>query len=150
VPCHGTALSAPFYVPKGPYNPSPASGFHLRPKVRRSPKRNSLAAQAQLLKSNLLANCFVGAVSAPSQLRQAEVKVNYRLREGAPSLNRESSYFFFFKRLPAASRSSYVSETNVVAKVTDSTINRTPCIAQAKPVEINRTFVFHPFLETTP
>jgi hypothetical protein len=28
--------------------------------------------------------------------------------------------------------------------------NRTPCIAQAKPVEINRTFVFHPFLETTP
>jgi hypothetical protein len=29
-----------------------------------------------------------------------------------------------------ASRSSYVSETNVVAKVTDSTINPTPCIAQ--------------------
>jgi hypothetical protein len=46
--------------------------------------------------------------------------------------------------------SSYVSETNVVAKVTDSTINRTPCIAQANPVEINRTFVFHPFLETAP
>jgi hypothetical protein len=33
----------------------------------------------------------------------------------------------------------YVSETNVVAKVIDSTINRTPCIALlAKPVEINR------------
>jgi hypothetical protein len=61
----------------------------------------------------------------------------------APSLNRESGDFL-------ASRSSYVSETNVVAKVTDSTINRTPCIAQAKPVEINRTFGFHPFLETTP
>jgi hypothetical protein len=57
---------------------------------------------------------------------------------------------FLFKWPPAASRSSYVSETNVVAKVTDSTINWTPCIAQAKPVEINRRFVFHPFLETTP
>jgi hypothetical protein len=57
---------------------------------------------------------------------------------------------FLFKQPPAASLSSYVSETNMVAKVTDSTINRTPCIAQAKPVEINRTFVFHPFLETTP
>jgi hypothetical protein len=55
-----------------------------------------------------------------------------------------------FKKPPAASRSSYVSETNVVAKVTGSTINQTACIAQAKPVEINRTFVFHPFLETTP
>jgi hypothetical protein len=42
-----------------------------------------------------------------------------------------------FKQPPAASRSSYVSETNMVAKVTDSTINRTPCIAQAKPLEIN-------------
>jgi hypothetical protein len=37
----------------------------------------------------------------------------------------------------------------VVAKVTDSAINRTTCIAQAKPVEINRTFVFRPFLEMT-
>jgi hypothetical protein len=46
--------------------------------------------------------------------------------------------------------SSYVIETNVIAKVIDSTINRTPCIALAKPVEINRTLVFHPFLETTP
>jgi hypothetical protein len=58
---------------------------------------------------------------------------------------------FFVQQPPAASRRSYVSETNVVAKVTDSTINRTPCIALAKPVEIsNRTFVFHLFLETTP
>jgi hypothetical protein len=39
---------------------------------------------------------------------------------------------FLFKQPPAASRSNYVSETNVVAKVTDSTINQTPCIAQAK------------------
>jgi hypothetical protein len=73
------------------------------------------------------------------------------MREGAtlhstPSLNRESSDFVLFKQPPAASQSSYVSETKVVAKVTDSTINRTPCIAQAKPVEINRTFVFHPQL----
>jgi hypothetical protein len=51
---------------------------------------------------------------------------------------------------PAACLSSYVSETNVVANVIDSTINRTPCIARAKTVEINRTLVFHPFLETTP
>jgi hypothetical protein len=33
---------------------------------------------------------------------------------------------------------------------TRSTIDRTTCIARAKPVEINRTLVFHPFLETTP
>jgi hypothetical protein len=47
--------------------------------------------------------------------------------------------------------SSYASETkNVVAQVIDSTINRTPCIVLAKPVEINRTLVFHPFLETIP
>jgi hypothetical protein len=46
---------------------------------------------------------------------------------------------------PAAYLSSYVSENNVVAKVIDSTINRTPCIALARPVEINRTLVFHPF-----
>jgi hypothetical protein len=51
---------------------------------------------------------------------------------------------------PAAYLSSYVGETNVFAKVIDTTINRTPCIALAKPVEINRTCVFHPFLETTP
>jgi hypothetical protein len=55
-----------------------------------------------------------------------------------------------FVQTAASSLSVYVSETNMVAKVTDSTINRTPCIAQAKPVEINRTFIFHPFLETTP
>jgi hypothetical protein len=51
---------------------------------------------------------------------------------------------------PAACLSSYVRETNVVAKVIDSTINRNPCIALAKPVEINITLVFHPFMETTP
>jgi hypothetical protein len=62
----------------------------------------------------------------------------------APSLNRESSDFF------SSARSSYVGETNVVAKAIDSSINWTPCIALAKPVEINRTFDFHPFLETTP
>jgi hypothetical protein len=45
----------------------------------------------------------------------------------APSLNRESSKFFFFKMPPAACLSSYVSETNMVAKVIDSTINRNPC-----------------------
>jgi hypothetical protein len=56
----------------------------------------------------------------------------------------------FFIQTAASSLSDYVSETNVVAKVTDSTINRTPCIALAKPLEINRTFVFHPFLDTTP
>jgi hypothetical protein len=67
-----------------------------------------------------------------------------------PSLNANLATVLF-KQPPAASRSSYVSEkTNVVANVTESTINRTPCIAQSKPVEINRTFVFHPFLETTP
>jgi hypothetical protein len=66
-----------------------------------------------------------------------------------PPLNRESSVFFFFKMPPAASRSSYVSETNVVAKVIESTFNWNPCIALAKSVEINKTFVFHPFLETT-
>jgi hypothetical protein len=38
---------------------------------------------------------------------------------------------------PAAFPSSYVGETNVVAKVIDSTINRTPCITLAKHVEIN-------------
>jgi hypothetical protein len=37
--------------------------------------------------------------------------------------------------------SSYVSETNVVAKVIDSTINRSPCIAQAKPVEMNSSSI---------
>jgi hypothetical protein len=41
-------------------------------------------------------------------------------------------------------------KNNVVAKVIYSTINRNPCIALAKPVEMYRTFVFHPFLETTP
>jgi hypothetical protein len=46
--------------------------------------------------------------------------------------------------------SSYISETNVGGKVIDSTINRNPSIALGKPVEMNRTFVFHPFLETTP
>jgi hypothetical protein len=51
---------------------------------------------------------------------------------------------------PAASLSNYANETNEVAKVIDSTINWTPYIAIAKPMEINRTFVFHPFLETTP
>jgi hypothetical protein len=66
-----------------------------------------------------------------------------------PSLNRESSKYFS-KMPPADSRSSYVSETNVVEKVLDSTINPIPFIALAKPVKINRTFVFHPFLETTP
>jgi hypothetical protein len=50
-----------------------------------------------------------------------------------------------FKILPAACLSSYVSETNVVAKGIDSTINQTHCIALAKPMEINRTLVFHPF-----
>jgi hypothetical protein len=48
---------------------------------------------------------------------------------------------------PAASP---IGETNVVAKVIDSTTNRTPCIALAKSVEINITLIFHPFLETTP
>jgi hypothetical protein len=43
---------------------------------------------------------------------------------------------------PAACLSSYVIETNVVAKVIDSTINRIPCITLAKPVEINRTLRF--------
>jgi hypothetical protein len=61
----------------------------------------------------------------------------------APSLNRESSDFF-------CSNSSYLSETNVVAKAINSTINQIPCIALAKPVEINRTLVFHPFQETNP
>jgi hypothetical protein len=32
----------------------------------------------------------------------------------------------------------------------DSPINQNPSIALAAPVEINRTFVFHPFLETPP
>jgi hypothetical protein len=56
--------------------------------------------------------------------------------------------FVFSKQPPAAARSIYVGETNVVAKAIDSSISRTPCIALAKPVEINRTFDFHPFLET--
>jgi hypothetical protein len=30
------------------------------------------------------------------------------------------------------------------SSLSEATINRTPCIAQAKPVEINRMFVFHP------
>jgi hypothetical protein len=69
--------------------------------------------------------------------------MKYRLREGdtLPSLNHESSGF--------VSSNSYVGETNVVAKAMDSSINRTLCIVLAKPVEINRTFDFHPFLENT-
>jgi hypothetical protein len=66
------------------------------------------------------------------------------------SLSPENLAIFFFKQLPAAARSSYVGETNVVAKAIDSPINRSPCIALAKPVEINRTFDFQPFLETIP
>jgi hypothetical protein len=39
----------------------------------------------------------------------------------------------------------------MVAKAIDnSSINQTPCIALAKPVEINRTVVFDPFLEAIP
>jgi hypothetical protein len=83
----------------------------------------------------------------------ARFPLKYRLREGAvlisAPLSTTNLATFLFKQLPAAFRSSYVSETNVVAKVTDSTVNRTPCIALAKPLEISRTFVFHPFLETT-
>jgi hypothetical protein len=52
--------------------------------------------------------------------------------------------FFFFKMQPAATWSSYVSETNLVAKVIESAINRNPCIALALPVVINRTFPLIP------
>jgi hypothetical protein len=52
--------------------------------------------------------------------------------------------------MPAAAQSSYFNDTNVLGKVIDSTINQNHWIALATPVEINRTFVFHPFLETTP
>jgi hypothetical protein len=52
----------------------------------------------------------------------------------APSHNRERG--FFFKMPPAASRSSYISETNVIAKVIDYIINWNPCIVLDKPVEI--------------
>jgi hypothetical protein len=44
---------------------------------------------------------------------------------------------------PAASLNSYIGDTNVVAKVIDS-INQNPCIAQAKPEEINRTYICFP------
>jgi hypothetical protein len=71
----------------------------------------------------------------------------YRLKEGATLRSAPLSTastanlasFFLQNAASSLSMSSYVSETNVVAKVIDSTINRTPCIAQAKPVEINRT-----------
>jgi hypothetical protein len=63
----------------------------------------------------------------------------------SPQINCESSDLFFFKQPPAASRNSYVSETNVVAKGHRLyTINRIPSIAQAKPVEINITICFPP------
>jgi hypothetical protein len=66
-------------------------------------------------------------------------------------LNREASDLFCSNgRLQLLGAASSVKPTWLVAKVTDSTINRTPCIALAKPVEINITFVFHPFLEMTP
>jgi hypothetical protein len=65
-----------------------------------------------------------------------------------PALICESGVFFF-KMPPAVCMSSYVSETNVVAKVIDSTINWTPCIALAKQWKLTE-LVFHPFLETTP
>jgi hypothetical protein len=69
-----------------------------------------------------------------------------QLTRNKVKINRKSSKFFSSKcRL-----SSYASETNVVAKVIESIINRTPCIALDKPVEISTTCVFHPFLENTP
>jgi hypothetical protein len=82
-------------------------------------------------------------------LRQIDGASTLSVREiWVPSLtdDRESCEFLSSKyRLI-----SYVSETNVVAKVIDSTINQTPYIALDKPVEMNRTFIFHSFLETTP
>jgi hypothetical protein len=73
-----------------------------------------------------------------------------RRGDAPPPLSTAKQASVFFKMPPAACLSSYVSESNVVAKVIDSTINLTPCIAQAKPLEIIRTLVFHLFLETTP
>jgi hypothetical protein len=49
---------------------------------------------------------------------------------------------FFFKQPPAAARSSYVGETNVVAKAIDSSINLTPASPEPNPL-IERLISIH-------
>jgi hypothetical protein len=92
-------------------------------------------------------NPFSTTIFAHSTLISGPIDSKPSANERELNVDKVGLFSHSFPSTANLARSSYVGETNVVAKAIDSPINRTPCIALAKPMEINRTFVFHPFLD---